>query len=191
MQGGGGLNKILILVAGMPGAGKTRFAEYFSKRLRFTLICKDRLKEILWNRLHYNTTIRSESQKYGGLAYDLSFHFCKMLMQSDQPIIFESNFTEPCPEKLKEMVEEYGYRVITVLFGGDIAVIHQRFMERDKTQQRHPGLVSNNYFSDFELFKNATKPCRNFSFGDVRIVVDTTDFLKVSYEDIIEQILHS
>lgn len=183
------MRNTLILVAGIPGTGKTRLAEYLSERLRVTLICKDRLKEILWERLHYDTAVRTESQKYGGLAYDLSFHFCEILMKSGQSIVFESNFSEPCPEVLKTMVQRYDYRVITVLLDGDIQVLHRRFLERDATAERHPGLVSHSYFSDFERFQTGTRPCRDFSFGDVKILVDTTDFSKVSYEDIVERIL--
>lgn len=182
------MDKILILIAGMPGTGKTRLAEDLAGRLRFPLICKDRLKEILWNRLQYDTMIRTESKKYGGLAYDLSFHFCEMLMKTDRPMIFESNFAEPCPEILQRMVKQYAYRVITVLLDGDIETIHRRFLKRDTTRERHPGLVSNNYYSDFERFKNGTKPCRDFSFGDVKITVDTTDFTTVSYEEILQEI---
>lgn len=62
------MDKVLIIVAGMPGTGKTKFANYLSDKLQKTLICKDKLKEIVWDKLHYDT---AESQKYGGLAYDL------------------------------------------------------------------------------------------------------------------------
>lgn len=182
------MDKVLILVAGMPGTGKTRFANYLSDKLQKSLICKDKLKEIIWDKLHYDA---SETQKYGGLAYDLSFHFCEMLMKSKQTIIFESNFSSTCPDILLMMVNKYGYKVITILFDGDVEVIHKRFVERDKTEERHPGLVSNGCFHDFDFFKKATHPCRDFNYGDCIITVDTTDFSKVSYDNIIVKIINS
>lgn len=185
------LEKNLILIAGMPGTGKTRFANYLSEKLKITLICKDKLKEIIWDNVHYDTNIRANSQKYGIIAYDLSFHFCEMLMRTNQPVIFESNFINPCPDILDSIVKKYGYRVITLLFDGDIKIIHKRFLERDATNERHPGLVSNNYFSNFEMFMNSTKPCRDFNYGDIMINVDTTDFSKLSYDDLIERILNA
>lgn len=175
----------------MPATGKTTFANYLSDRIQVPLVCKDKLKEIIWDKIHYDTSIRTESQKYGGLAYDLSFHFCEMLMKANQTIILESNFTNPFPDILNLQVNKYKYKVITVLFDGDVEVIHRRFLARDNTAERHQGLVSNNYFSDFELFKKATKPCRDFDYGDIRIIVDSTDFSKVSYDDIITKILES
>lgn len=183
--------KTLIIIAGMPAAGKTTFANYLSDKMQVPLVCKDKLKEIIWDKVHYDTNIRTESQKYGGLAYDLSFHFCEMLMKTNQTFILESNFTNPCPEILNSKVSKYKYRVIRVLFDGNVEVIHRRFLARDTTEERHQGLVSINYFSDFEFFKKATKSCRDFEYGDIRIIVDSTDFSKVSYDDIIAKILES
>ncbi|MGH4124269.1 MAG: AAA family ATPase [Clostridium sp.] len=183
------MNKTLIIIAGMPATGKTTFANYLSDKMQVPLVCKDKLKEIIWDKVHYDTNIRTECQKYGGLAYDLSFHFCEMLMKTNQTFILESNFTNPCPDILNSKVSKYKYRVITVLFDGDVAVIHRRFLARDTTEERHQGLVSINYFSDFEFFKKVTKSCRDFDYGDIRIIVDSTDFSKVSYDDIIAKIL--
>lgn len=112
-------------------------------------------------------------------------------MKTEQPIIFESNFYNPCPELLVNMVEKYKYKVITVLFDGNIDIIHKRFLSRDVSSERHPGLVSNNYFSDFEFFKKETQACRNFNFGDIKIIVDTSDFSKISYENITNKIINS
>lgn len=103
------LDKVLIIVAGMPGTGKTIFANYLSDKLQKTLICKDKLKEVVWDKLHYDTA------------------------------------------------------------------------------ERHHGLVSNGRFNHFEFFKK-TELCRNFKYGDSIITVDTTDFSKVSYGDIVRKL---
>lgn len=185
------MKNILILVAGMPGSGKTSFAGFLADKLKIVFICKDRMKEILWETLQYDTNVRSESKKYGALAYAFSFHFCESIMKTGQSIVFESNFTQPRPEILHEMVKRYGYKVVTVLFGGDNKVIHRRFLKRDSTPDRHPGLVSNNYFSDYTVFTEATKPCRDFNYGDAVLKVDTTNFGAVSYEQITADILQA
>jgi len=185
------MEKVLILIAGMPGVGKTRFAEYLSGKLGVALICKDKVKEIIWDKVHYDTNARTESKIYARLAYDLSFHFCEMLMRGNQTFIFESNFVDPAGDTFHPMVEKYGYKVINVLFYGDVEVIHKRFVERDITSERHPGLASNGYFNDVEVFKKAAKACSNFKYGDVLITVDATDFSKVSYEDLVDEIVNA
>lgn len=180
--------RLLVIIAGMPASGKTTFAKYLSQELRIPLVCKDRLKEILWERMKYDGGNPVESQKYGGAAYDLSFHFCEELMKADNPYIFESNLGADCPPALEKLVHQYDYKVVTVLFDGDPKVIHRRFMEREGTKDRHPGLVSGNRFTSAEEFEKRTAPCRDFSYGDHIIRVDTTDFTTVSYERIVEAI---
>jgi 2-phosphoglycerate kinase len=181
--------KTIILIAGMPATGKTTFANYLSKKLQLTLVCKDQIKELLWDKLQYDTTIRSEGQKYGALSYDLSLHFCDLLMNSNQSFIFESNFYKTCPEELDFKINESNYKVITVLFDGDIEVIHKRFLHRDITDERHPGLVIHNHFDDIEYFKEVTQPNREFNYGDEIIKINLTDFNSVSYDDIIDCII--
>ena len=181
--------KILILVAGIPGAGKTRFANYLSEKLQVALVCKDKLKEIIWDQIRYDTAERENSLVYGKLAYDLSFHFCETLMKAGHPIVFESNFVKPADDTLRQLAKTYGYKVINVLFGGDCEIIFRRFVERDKTSERHPGLVSKYYVADFQAFKNGTQNCANFRYGDIVIDVDATDFSKLSYDDLTEEIL--
>ena len=175
----------------MPGVGKTTFANYLSEQLQLVLICKDYLKELLWDRVRYDTRERNNSLIYGGLAYDLSFHFCEMLMKTNQSIIFESNFVKSTEDVLQVMVKKYDYKVINILFSGIHEVIHKRFVERDKTSERHLGLVSNGFFDDFEVYKKAARNCDNFRYGDVIIDVDATDFSKLSYNDLMEKILYS
>lgn len=182
------MDKLLVIIAGMPASGKTTFANYLSESLRISLVCKDRLKELLWERIRYDGTLREESQKFGGVAYDLSFHFCEELMKSGAAFIFESNLGATCPPTLEKLVEHYSYKVITVLFDGDVDVIHRRFVERDRTEERHPGLVSGTRFDSAEEFAKRTAPCRAFAYGDHMIRVDATDFSTVSYEKIIREI---
>ena len=88
----------------MHATGKTTLANYLSDKMQVPLVCKDKLKEIIWDKVHYDTNIRTESQKYGELAYDLSFHFCEMLMKTNQTFIFESNFTNSCTDILNSKV---------------------------------------------------------------------------------------
>ena len=58
------MNKTLIIIAGMPGTGKTTFANYLSDKMQVPLVCKDKLKEIIWDKVHYDTNTWTESQKY-------------------------------------------------------------------------------------------------------------------------------
>ena len=55
------MDHVLIIIAGMPAAGKTTFAKYLSEELRIPLVCKDRVKEILFDELHYDAKTKPRS----------------------------------------------------------------------------------------------------------------------------------
>jgi|GEM_PF-3391078 len=50
------MERTMILVAGMPATGKTTLANYLSNKLKMPLVCKDRLKEIIWDGVRRGTT---------------------------------------------------------------------------------------------------------------------------------------
>ena len=143
----------------------------------------------MWDRLRYDATIRAETQKFGGVAYDLSFYMCEELMKAGLPLIFESNFGAKCPETLERLVETYDYPVLTFLFDGDVASIHKRFVERDNSSQRHPGLRSHNRFDDLGHFMRAMAPCRDFSYGNKIIRVDSTVLEQISYISLRDEVI--
>lgn len=183
------MDKVLILVSGMPGVGKTSCAKYISEKLNIAMIGKDKVREVIWDRLNFNPLIKDESKKYAGLAYDLSFHFCEILMKTGQPVIFESNFTKLSEEIFKPLAQKYEYKVINVMLAGDPEIIRKRFVEREKAGERHPGLAMYGNFDDAGMFSEAAQIHGDFKYGDVVINVDVTDFTKVSYDDLIEKIL--
>jgi len=178
------MERTMILISGIPGAGKTRFGEWLAARMNLVFLCKDRLKERAWDILT-NESIR---QACAALAYDMCWHFCEVLMQTGQSFIFESNFVEPASEYLIPLVQKHGYRTVQVRFGGDIAIIHKRFLARDDTKERHPGLRSHGRFWDLSVFERAARNCNNFTFGEKTIDVDATYFEQVNYEAIVCEI---
>jgi predicted kinase len=173
----------------MPATGKTMFAQYLSDKIRVPLLCKDSIKEMVWERIHFDTTKREEAVKFGILAYDIIYHFCETLMKADIAFIFESNFTDQSKVILEQLVMKYQYTAITVLFDADVKVVHTRFIARDNTEERHPGLVSSSYYNDFDFFASIALKCRDFNVGKAKIMVDTTDFSKISYNEITNEVL--
>lgn len=60
--------------------------------------------------------------------------------------------------------------------------MHQRFVQRDHTSERHEGLVAKSgIYEDFETFAKAVLPLREFFVGGIHRKVDTSDFEKVDY----------
>lgn len=178
------MNQYVVIIAGIPAAGKTTYARHISEKLHAPFISKDNIKEKLYDVLRFDTSKRENEQLYGMASYSVFYHIAEQLMKADISFVLESNFTPYSAEVLSPLVQKYGFRAITVLFDADIKVLHKRFCDRDITDERHPGLMSkSNVYNDFDTFNNVSLPLRDFCVGK-KIMVDTTDFGTVDYNEI-------
>ena len=184
------MNKKLILIAGIPASGKTRYGIHISEKLNLPFFSKDHFKEKLHDVLKWDNTVRGNSKHYGTAAYSVFYHATECLMKAGVSLVVESNFVPQCEEILNRYVTQYGYLAMTVLFDAEITVLHKRFLERDETEERHPGLVSGGLIhDDFNLnkFEEGCKPMREFRVGE-KITVDTTYFAELDYSAIDEMV---
>jgi len=180
----------IILVAGIPASGKTTYARHIASKLGIPLICKDAIKEILYDSLKWDTSAHDNTKRYGAASYHVFYHVCESLMKAGVSFVAESNFIQMSVDKLLPIIKQHDYRPLTVLMDADLAVLHKRFYDRDKTDERHPGLVVTNDNSpkDFEGFCSDANQYRDFCVGD-KIVVDTTDLANLSYERVDAEVL--
>lgn len=172
----------VIFVAGLPAAGKTVYASHLAKISQVPFFSKDAMKESLHDVLHYDPVSPEVSHLYGAAAYEVFYYAVRQVMQSGYPLILESNFPPQASQILGPMLSEYGYQSLTFLFDADLKRLHQRFVQRDHTSERHEGLVAKSgIYEDFETFAKAVLPLREFFVGGIHRKVDTSDFEKVDY----------
>lgn len=190
----------IILIAGMPASGKTTFAKCLSEELQIPMVSKDEIKEILFDTVGFHS--REEKVALGVGSMNIMYLFAEALMGTNKLIILENNFENISKPKLQELINKYHYTPITVLFDGDIKKIYNRFIERDNSPTRHRGHVVNTEYPEsisgstisaqikFEDFQKTfeERGVRNFNIDGDIIKIDTTDFDKVSYSNVINQI---
>lgn len=180
----------MIIITGMSATGKTTYAKIISEKLKIPLFCKDSIKEILFNNFGSEVSSYEEKRQIGIASYDIFYYQIEQLMKSENPIILESNFSEESSIILKKLIKKYNYDSITLRFEADLEILHKRFLAREQLSERHPALISNGTFDDFEEFKKIYQKIKKFKINDNELLINTTDFSNVDIDKVINTINH-
>ncbi len=189
----------IILLAGLPAVGKTTFSRFISKELCIPAISKDYIKEILFDSLGFQS--RAEKVRLGDASRDVMYGMAEEFMRLELPVILENNFDRNSKAHLEDLISQYGYDCITVLFEGETEAIYRRFIARNHSSLRHPGHITNQCYplkdnmepvSDMTLeqFRDiaAHSGIADFCIGKELIRVDATDIEAVDYKGILGRI---
>ena len=181
-------NKNLIIITGELAAGKTSYGKKISETLKIPFFSKDEIKEILFDSFNKSNMDYESKRKIGVSSYSIFYYIIEEQMKVGLPIIVESNFVKESVPIIKNLLNKYNYNDITVRFEGDLHILHKRFLEREYSSERHAGLVSNGIFDNFEDYEKISIKSKEFKISNNEILVDTTDFSKVDFDEIIENI---
>lgn len=184
------MNDTLIIIAGDLASGKTTYGKKISNTLKIPFYSKDIIKEVLFDSLYSDNISYEDKRKLGVTSYDMFYYILEEQMKVGTPVIAESNFTKESIPIIKNLLDKYNYKCITLRFTGDLEVLHKRFLKREYSEERHMGLNSNGKFDDFEVYKQASEKMNEFRIDDNEIVIDTTDFNKVDFDKLIEDLLN-
>ena len=192
----------MILVAGLPATGKTSFARYLSGKTGIPMVSKDIIKEHLFDTVGFNN--RQEKVNLGTAAMDLMYHFASLNLELGKSVILENNFENVSKPGLLGLIDKYRCKTVMVRFHTDIEVLSERFLARDQSPDRHRGHVINTRYpedeksrredrgdSDFVNYYTAMKKrgMEYFSVGCPEIIVDSTDFSKVNYDELYARVI--
>lgn len=183
------LSKKIIVIEGYLASGKSTFAMRLSKETGVPYLIKDTFKTALCESIIIDN--RKESSRFSAVTFDAMMYVVERMFERGYPLIIEGNFV-PCGIKkvdeagaIKQLVCQYGYKSLTYHFTGNTYILHNRFIEREKTPERGRANVIGEPvpYEDFEQW------CHNldcFDIGGEIIRVDTTDFKTVDFNKLLE-----
>lgn len=163
--------KKLILIVGELAAGKSTLAQQIAARYGVLAVTKDRLKELLCDTFGYET--RLENLKLSFASFDLMLHLFYRSAEAQTPLVLESNFRQSELDRLKTAADQCGYETLTLSLGGDLHVLHQRFLDRIASGTRHTAHLAQDLtaFEDFKAISFSENP--RTLFGTI-LALDTT-----------------
>lgn len=197
------MKKYLILLAGPPATGKSYLSRLICQALPETYtVSPDELKENLADNIGYNTL--EEKVELEKVVWDYYYQALELYMKiGKQFILTEYPFSYKQKPILEKLSTKYKYDIITIRLVCDFETLWNRRIQRDLSEDRHLSYILSHYhYGDTLEDRTAadqliTKEefaeiiqARNYNHFEMGKLyeVDVTDYSKVDYEPIIEEL---
>ena len=197
------MKKYLILLAGPPATGKSYLSRLICQALPETYtVSPDELKENLADNIGYNTL--EEKVELEKVVWDYYYQALELYMKiGKQFILTEYPFSYKQKPILEKLSTKYKYDIITIRLVCDFETLWNRRIQRDLSEDRHLSYILSHYhYGDTLEDRTAAdqlitkeefaeiiqaRDYNHFEMGKL-YEVDVTDYSKVDYEPIIEEI---
>src|SRR3989338_8453924 len=107
------MSPLLVIITGHPGTGKTTLAHRLSGELKLPVVCKDEVKEILFDQLGWIDN--AWSRKLSLSSYKIMDYIIENTLGAGTGLIIESNFlAEYDSQRIGKMIEKFRAQAIQV-----------------------------------------------------------------------------
>ena len=161
----------LILITGDLASGKSTLADSLSLSLNIPCFKKDTIKEKYCDDLGYENREQNRELSVKAVSYMIEAFI--QFAKAGEDIILEANFRHDEMVRIKDIAVQYNYDVYCFVLRGDISVLYQRFMERNKN--RHPAHKSLGLDRGIEYFEKYINELREEETPFLSHVINATN----------------
>ncbi|EDP11488.1 AAA family ATPase [Amedibacillus dolichus] len=196
------MKQALILLAGYPGTGKTYMANMLLNKFKnFEVLSPDKIKEEFWDA--YGFCNEEEKEKLIKKSWNEYYQRLNWKLERGYSLISDYPFSDKQHDEIQGICGRYCIEVITIRMVGDLDVLFKRQKKRDLDDSRHLGHILKEYHQGTCLMNHEEadnlldndefiKRCKCRGYGTFElgttIELDVTDFTKVSYDKIMNEI---
>lgn len=198
----------IVILQGGPATGKTTLGKKIAKEFQFPYFSKDNIKELMFDFIGLPTTPAlfnentSQSTSYNehegklsGMKMDeasiaILFQLIEAHIQVKKSCIIDGTFDEIHSDTFKKLKSKYFFFPIQIYCYADLDALSQRYKERAKTRERHPG-----HFDNLLLQSFLEDPSRYYlgplDIEGAMFSINTTNHSSKDYEKLIVSISKS
>ncbi|MDX9914097.1 MAG: ATP-binding protein [Candidatus Moranbacteria bacterium] len=176
----------LILINGLPGTGKTTLGKKIAEEFHLPFLCKDDIKELLFESLGHSD--RAWSKKVGAASFALLYQITESILKANKSLIVETYFTPKFDEKkFLDLKNRYGFIPFQIVCRCNGEILFERFKARAESDERHPGHDDANNLDGWrEILLN--EKTEALKIGGEVFDLDTKDFESIDYNKLFEAI---
>lgn len=185
----------LILVAGLPGTGKTHLGRVIAEHIGdCKFVSLDQIKERLWDEFGFDDP--EEKAAVEARALEIFFDEVDAAMARSAVVISDYPFSSKQGPTLAALCHRHGFTPLTLRLTADLDVLYERQRTRDLDDSRHLGHILTSYHRGEELRTRddaggllsreelerrcTTRGYDSFSLGEL-LEIDMSDFDAVDH----------
>ena len=129
------MKPLLVIVTGVPAAGKTTLGRRLAPELSLVRLCKDEIREAIGAWLPPKT--HAESKPLGGAAYAVCVRLAEESLASGVGVLIEAAFSRGAAEPMLAPLVARS-RAVQIHLHSSLELSNRRFRERYARGERHP-----------------------------------------------------